>query len=360
MALSDITRLSGNNQPGLCYIDVIPVEHVLSLPEKINNNISGSPTLAPDTGWIRITTTRPGTLFTESWSLESGDQLVTAMAEGSVPKDQLTLLTDLFNLKTQRFLVIFHGMNGDKLIMGSPEEPAQLRTTARERGLPGQSANRYRLQAVLVSNEPTPFFNGTVVVPTPPGCPTLAALLSGADWGTAIEPNLSPTQLTDAFASLLSGADWDDDIQPALSTGQLLDALAALIPVADWDTEISPYLTPGQQISARAWAITGADWSTEIAPLLSAPQLEAARLQFLQLLFGFAGTDDTTVLWTITAEQAGSFETFTNDGGSGTITFSQNGDPFGALPTTMVLDVGDTVQFKRTTSSAQGWVNLAY
>ena len=57
----------------------------------------------------------------------------------------------------------------------------------------------------------------------------------------------------------------------------------------------------------------------------------------------------------MTADEAGAYSTYTQDGASGTVTYSHNGGAFAALSGTIVLAVGDTVQVKRTTYTAAGW-----
>lgn len=44
---------------------------------------------------------------------------------------------------------------------------------------------------------------------------------------------------------------------------------------------------------------------------------------------------------------------------SGTITFSKNGGSFAAFSNPLVLANGDTIEVRRTTTSAAGWVTIA-
>lgn len=73
------------------------------------------------------------------------------------------------------------------------------------------------------------------------------------------------------------------------------------------------------------------------------------------LKFSFSPYDQGSDLWKVTADEAGTYNAYTQDGGSGTITYSKNGGAFTALSGTITLAVGDTIQVKRTTITAAGW-----
>jgi hypothetical protein len=66
----------------------------------------------------------------------------------------------------------------------------------------------------------------------------------------------------------------------------------------------------------------------------------------------------TDIIATVTADMAGTFTATTNDGSSGTITFSKNGGSFVAFSSPLVLATSDTLAVKRTTSTALGWVKI--
>jgi hypothetical protein len=77
--------------------------------------------------------------------------------------------------------------------------------------------------------------------------------------------------------------------------------------------------------------------------------------QTAALKFAFGQYDQGSDLWTVTTDEAGNYNAYTQDGGSGTITYSKNGGAFVALSGTITLAVGDTIQVKRTTITAAGW-----
>jgi hypothetical protein len=65
--------------------------------------------------------------------------------------------------------------------------------------------------------------------------------------------------------------------------------------------------------------------------------------------------DADTVTYTISADEAGTYTTYTSDGGSGTITYNLNGAGFSALSGTIVLALSDTLIVRRTTTTNQGY-----
>lgn len=77
--------------------------------------------------------------------------------------------------------------------------------------------------------------------------------------------------------------------------------------------------------------------------------------QTAALKFSFSAYDQGSDLWTVTADEAGTYNAYTQDGASGTLTYSKNGGAFTALSGTITLAVGDTIQVKRTTITAAGW-----
>ena len=77
--------------------------------------------------------------------------------------------------------------------------------------------------------------------------------------------------------------------------------------------------------------------------------------QTAPLKFAFGPYDQGSDVWTVTADEAGAYSTYTQDVASGTVTYSLNGGAFAALSGTIVLAVGVTVQVKRTTYTAAGW-----
>lgn len=79
----------------------------------------------------------------------------------------------------------------------------------------------------------------------------------------------------------------------------------------------------------------------------------------IPLKFAWAAGDADTYTWTVTDDEAGTYATYTQDGGSGTLTYSKNGGAFAALSGSIALAVSDTIVVRRTTSTSNGWIKWA-
>lgn len=79
----------------------------------------------------------------------------------------------------------------------------------------------------------------------------------------------------------------------------------------------------------------------------------------IPLKFGWGAGEDTTLTWTVTSDEAGTYTSYTQDGSSGTITYSKNGAAYASLTGTITLAVGDTIAVKRTTFTSSGFSKWA-
>ena len=76
----------------------------------------------------------------------------------------------------------------------------------------------------------------------------------------------------------------------------------------------------------------------------------------IPLKFGWGAGDADTLVWTVTDDEAGSYDTYTPTGTNGTITYSLNGGGYAALSGTIALAVNDTITVRRTTTTNAGSV----
>ena len=76
----------------------------------------------------------------------------------------------------------------------------------------------------------------------------------------------------------------------------------------------------------------------------------------LNLKFGWAAGNGDTLTWTVTADEAGTYGTYTPTGTNGTITYSKNGGAYAALSGSITLAVSDTIAVRRTTTTNAGSV----
>jgi hypothetical protein len=81
-------------------------------------------------------------------------------------------------------------------------------------------------------------------------------------------------------------------------------------------------------------------------------------LKTLLLVFTFDSAEAETSLYTIDALSAGVFTSIDDDGSSGTITISKNGAAYAAFSNPLTLVATDTIQVKRTVTTAAGTATL--
>ncbi len=79
----------------------------------------------------------------------------------------------------------------------------------------------------------------------------------------------------------------------------------------------------------------------------------------IPLKFGWAAGNGDTLTWTVTADEAGTYGTYTPTGTNGTITYSKNGGGYAALSGSITLAVSDTITVRRTTTTSAGSVKWA-
>lgn len=175
-----LDRVTGRNLPGLCYVDVLPVEDVLTMPAVQGNSIVDPVVPMPGKQWYRIQVAPPGSVFGEKWDVANGLPVATSTVTGWTGRDELAKLQALWNLPTTRFLVLAVGLNGDAVLVGTKVEGCRAVATVRQRGTEDEPSNGYHLAFTVRRSEPAPFYlpavpSGTEVVGQ---CPTLAQLLA--------------------------------------------------------------------------------------------------------------------------------------------------------------------------------------
>lgn len=75
----------------------------------------------------------------------------------------------------------------------------------------------------------------------------------------------------------------------------------------------------------------------------------------IPLKFVWGAGDADTLTHTITTDEAGTYTTYTQDGGSGTITYNKNGLGFVSVAGTISFVPGDTIIVRRTITTSQGF-----
>jgi hypothetical protein len=139
------------------------------------------------------------------------------------------------------------------------------------------------------------------------------------------------------------------------------------IPSGDNETIIAPdgtvTLNGGAFLSVASGGsvdVTTVDQNNNtLTPTVTGSELKITLPQDTLIRLTFEAGQTDSVLYTIVNNvNNGSYTVATDDGGSGTITFSINSGAFAAFSSPLVLAAGDTIQVRRTTATAQGFVQI--
>lgn len=181
--LGPIPPNEGRNWTGICHLDVLAVQDVLSVPDEVDGRIATAVVPMAGANWVRVYFEEDGGNWNEKWPLDNGAQSSRATVSGQVLRDQLPYLRQFWAAKGRRYIVLATTRNGDMLLMGTKAAPAMLLVTERAAGEEiGSDTNHYKLSFSLASRRPVPFYTGTPPPAIAPGdnCPSLAALLPTA------------------------------------------------------------------------------------------------------------------------------------------------------------------------------------
>ena len=135
------------------------------------------------------------------------------------------------------------------------------------------------------------------------------------------------------------------------------DAANASQVTAASDTEFaSGTLRPATEIPRREMTLNGSGTGSYVtaADLIADTVPDVVAPLFTKFIWRAGDAD--TVLWTVTADEAGSYGTYTPTGTNGTVTYSKNGGAYAALSGSITLAVSDTITVRRTTTTNAGSV----
>ena len=167
---------------------------------------------------------------------------------------------------------------------------------------------------------------------------TLGEAIDTETW-TAIRAVLDGTQESAAIEDL--GPEW-----VGVQDWPTIKAQMATSVITD---EATPDLGPD-------W-VAGSDWDAVRAEM-SASALNEAEAFYRQAKFYWEDGDTDTAVWTLTDDEAKTMTTFVTSGTVGSVTYSLNASTAAALPASLTLSSGDTIQLFRTDSSGQANIKM--
>jgi hypothetical protein len=205
---------------------------------------------------------------------------------------------------------------------------------------------------------PVTLNRGTIVVddlpcPPPEPCPptTVNGVESETPTITVIDGNDEPVGTLDPETGIVT--------VPACPPPE---TLCGLITAATSEEVVTCIISSGKRDAVRCdllGDVEAADVQAQILDCVTTPAREAIRVILSPLKFALAAFTDTSITFTVTADEAGTYGTYTQDGGSGTLTYSLNGGAFVALSGSIVLAIGNTIAVRRTNTAAAGFIRWA-
>jgi hypothetical protein len=189
MAAPSVPRFEDRNLVGICHLDVVDVDDVLSVGDEIRGNVADTVVLKEGKSWSRVYLDDDGGSLVETWKQDGGVQHSEAVISGAIAKDRLALMPHLWRMKGRRYLVVTTNRNGDQLLMGRPETPATASVPLRRTGDGDnmeRDRNEYRVVFSLARRLPVPFYGGTAPEPpAPPGeCAAASLSINSVSIGT--------------------------------------------------------------------------------------------------------------------------------------------------------------------------------
>jgi len=234
--LPDLLRPHPANVPGACYLQLVPIENVATVPAEVRGTIATAITLTGGSQWVTIEPTRFTQAFTESWVQDQGARVARAVLEYVVPKDRVALLDELYELGVGRYLVLHWDMNGTCKLLGTKKEPCMVRVEQLEhgRGVKAGDSNQYKLRIDMTRRRMCPFYLADPPEADPTACATLEELMA-VQSGDYLLALMTDAQIEDLVNSLNVFTMWGY-LTPTqqVSTGHIAIALLDGADIWDW------------------------------------------------------------------------------------------------------------------------------
>ena len=215
----------------------------------------------------------------------------------------------------------------------------------------------------------------TTGIPTPPtsSCPVALITINGVTYGSVSSGGTEDIAVIDGFGtpvgSLVSG-NWvvtascpnasavlKNSAGTTISTTSIASGASANITAPDSTITINSASFSTYVSGATSNILVKDGTGTQVGSKVGSEWIVPTNDKTLIFEFNFQSAT-TDIIATVTSDMAGTFTSTTNDGSSGTITFSKNGGSFVAFSSPLVLASTDTIAVKRTTSTALGWVKI--
>lgn len=126
--LKDIEKHKNDNLGGIFSLQIIPIEHVSSIPEAIDGIIHKALIPTADGRWLSVYATEYTISFKENQEDSDHGDYYSKVITGKVPKNR-PLITDQFTqFKNRKFICLITYNNGTSVLVGNLDEPMMFKS----------------------------------------------------------------------------------------------------------------------------------------------------------------------------------------------------------------------------------------
>lgn len=177
MLINNFDRLeSQDNAGGAQWFQVVKPEDVATFPDVVLESAATALTLNSGAYAYNIMATVGTVVWSESTSMANGRPVYTARLTFVIPKDRNDILTYARHLNNRGVVAIVTDANGQRRLMGTPNEPATFGYATRTTGN-FDARNEFQFEIYVESPNPIPFYQPSANLPAPANvCPPFPAM----------------------------------------------------------------------------------------------------------------------------------------------------------------------------------------
>jgi hypothetical protein len=168
--LTDLDDFCGPNQGGINLLRLIPVQHIVSIPEPVQMLISEDILLEDGTTFYQVLFSENSGSYKETFAEEDNGEFFKQLLQVTVPKDRPAVAHFCDQLTGVRCVAIYQDANGYDKLIGSLEYPLTFKGDL-ETGAASVSRNGHTIAFAADSPHKAYFFTGGTEAspPTPEG-----------------------------------------------------------------------------------------------------------------------------------------------------------------------------------------------
>lgn len=214
--MSNITHLKERNLggcPKLLYAKFADIDWS-QWPEEYNGEVNSDIILNAGASWTQVDWVTGTGKYEESDGEQRG---FVFEASGKVSKDRSWLVNQLDQHKEEKLILLVYNGNGDKILVGTFDEPAFMVPASRTSGINPKSRNELSVSFVCTRRSAAPFYKSATALPVIYCPPAMETLLSFSTTSPKIGETVVGTPSTNPAYDGVA-VDWGEG-EPSYSVG---------------------------------------------------------------------------------------------------------------------------------------------